>query len=137
MKLIDMGVRRSLIPIIMEYMEDRRMTVRYNSAWSRWHTLVGGSPQGSWMGQMAYIAASDDAARGLEDEDQYKYCDDLTILELIALGGVLNDYNFKEHVPSDIACDQLFLNPTNLKTQENLHEIQNWKHRETPITYFL
>ena len=40
-KLINLGVRRSLIPIIMEYMEDRRMTVRYNSAWSRWHSLVG------------------------------------------------------------------------------------------------
>ena len=103
------------------------MSVRYNSAWSKWHSLVGGSPQGSWMGQMAYIAASDDAARGLEDEDKFKYCDDLTILELIALGGVLNGYNFKEHVPSDIACDQLFLNPTNLKTQENLLALfKNW-----------
>ena len=125
-KLINLGVRRSLIPIIMEYMEDRRMTVRYNTAWSKWHSLVGGSPQGSWMGQMAYIAASDDAAAGLEDEDQYKYCDDLTILELIALGGVLTDYNYKEHVPSDIACEQLYLNPTNLKTQQNLNELQNW-----------
>ena len=102
------------------------MTVRYNSAWSRWHTLVGGSPQGSWMGQMAYIAASDDAAAELEDEEKFKYCDDLTILELIALGGVLTEYNFKEHVPSDIAVDQLFLNPSNFKTQENLCELENW-----------
>ena len=36
---------------------------------------------------MAYIAASDDAARGLEDEDKYKFCDDLTILELVMMGG--------------------------------------------------
>ena len=41
------------------------------------------------MGQMAYIAASDDAARGLEDEDKYKFCDDLTILELVMMGGFL------------------------------------------------
>ena len=126
LKLINLGVRRSLIPIIMEYMEDRKMTVRYNSAWSKWHSLVGGSPQGSWMGQMAYIAASDDAAGELEDEEKYKYCDDLTILELIALGSILTEYNFKEHVASDIAVDQLFLSPTNFKTQENLNDIQNW-----------
>ena len=87
---------------------------------------MGGSPQGSWMGQMAYIAASDDAARGLEDQDKYKYCDDLTILELIALGGMLSDYNFREHVASDIAVDELYINPENLQTQENLYELQNW-----------
>ena len=75
---------------------------------------------------MAYISASNDAAGGLEGEDKYKYCDDLTILELIALGGVLTEYNFKEHVASDVAVDQLYLNPTNFKTQENLDELQNW-----------
>ena len=43
-----------------------------------------------------------------------------------ALGGILTAYNFKEHVASDIAVDQLFLNPSNLKTQENLIELQKW-----------
>ena len=80
-------MRPSLVPIIIEFMTDRRMTVRYNTASSKCHSLVGGSPQGSWIGQMAYIAASDDAARGLDDEDKYKFCDDLTILELVMMGG--------------------------------------------------
>ena len=62
LKLINMGCRPSIVPIVMEFLQDRRMTVRYNSAWSRWHSLVGGFPQGSWLGQMSYIAASDDAA---------------------------------------------------------------------------
>ena len=78
-----------MVPIIIEFMTDRRMTVRYNTASSKCHSLVGGSPQGSWIGQMAYIAASDDAARGLDDEDKYKFCDDLTILELVMMGGFL------------------------------------------------
>ena len=125
-KLINLGVRRSLIPIIMEYMEDRRMTVRYNSAWSKWHSLVGGSPQGSWMGQMAYIAASDDAARGLDDQDKFKFCDDLTILELVMMGGLLTEYDYKEHVASDIATDQKYLDPTLFNTQANLDELQIW-----------
>ena len=102
------------------------MTVRYNSAWSKWHSLVGGSPQGSWMGQMAYIAASDDAARGLEDQDKFKFCDDLTILELVMMGGLLTEYDFKSHVASDIAVDQKFLDPTLYNTQSNLDELQSW-----------
>ena len=45
-KLVSLGVRPSLVPIIIEFMTDRRMTVRYNTASSKWHSLVGGSPQG-------------------------------------------------------------------------------------------
>jgi len=142
-KLINLGVRSSLIPIIMEYMEDRQMSVRYNSAWSRWHTLVGGSPQGSWMGQMAYISASDDAAGGLEDEEKFKFCDDLTILELIAVGGMLTEYNFEQHVASDIAVDQMYLDPSNLKTKQTLNELETWtstnlmRLNETKTNYML
>ena len=125
-KLITMGVRPSLIPIIVEFMTDRSMTVKYNTASSKWHTLVGGSPQGSWMGQMAYIAASDDAARGLDDQDKFKFCDDLTILELVKMSGLLMEYDYKEHVASDIATDQKYLDPTLFNTQANLDELQIW-----------
>ena len=102
------------------------MTVRYNTAWSKWHTLVGGAPQGSWMGQMAYIAASDDAASWLEDENKYKYCDDLSILELIVMGDILTQYDTRNHVASDVAVEQMFIQPTNLKTQQNLNQIAEW-----------
>ena len=60
-KLINMGVRSSLIPILIEFLEDRQMSVKYNGASSTWHSLVGGGPQGSWIGQQCYITASDDA----------------------------------------------------------------------------
>ena len=123
-KLVTMGVRSSLVPIIIEFMTDRRMSVRYNTASSKWHTLVGGSPQGSWMGQMAYIAASDDAARGLEDQDKFKFCDDLTILELVMLGGLLSDYI---GLLSDyIGTDQQFLDPANMKTQTSITDLEQW-----------
>ena len=125
-KLITMGVRPSLVPIVMDFMTDRTMTVRYNSASSKWHKLIGGSPQGSWLGQMAYIAASDDAARGLEDEDKWKFCDDLTILELVMMGGVLKEYDFTKHVASDIETGQKFLDPELYNTQNTLNELQTW-----------
>ena len=46
-KLIKMGLRPSIVPIILEFLEDRKMTVKYNTSTSKWHDLVGGSPQGS------------------------------------------------------------------------------------------
>ena len=125
-KLINLGVRHSIIPIIIQYLEDRQMTVRYNTAWSKWHKLVGGAPQGSWMGQMSYIAASDDAASWVEDEDKYKYCDDLSILELIMVGDLLQEYDFTNHVASDVEVGQRFIQPSNLKTQQNLNQIAEW-----------
>ena len=125
-KLIRMGVRSSLIPVIIQYIEDRRMTVRYNSAWSKWHTLVGGSPQGSWLGQTSYITASDDAADWMEDQDKFKYCDDLSILELIQVGELLVEYDFRSHVASDVAIGNKFIQPTSLQTQHNLNQIATW-----------
>ena len=126
LKLINMGVRPSLIPIIIEYLTDRKMSVKYNTASSKWHSLVGGSPQGSWMGMMAYIAASDDAAQGVEDEDKYKFCDDLTILELVTMGSMLSEYNITNHVASDVGTKQKFLDPAQLKTQGYISDLELW-----------
>ena len=36
-KMIRMGVRSSIIPIIMEFLEDRKMCVKFYSARSKWH----------------------------------------------------------------------------------------------------
>ena len=125
-KLITMGVRSSLIPTIIEFLEDRQMSVNYNGAASKWHTLIGGGPQGSWIGQNCYISASDDAASWLEDEYKYKYCDDLSIVELIMVGNILTDYNFSQHVASDVAIGQQYLEPKNIKMQEDLNKLAVW-----------
>ena len=89
MKMIKMGVRSSIIMIIMEFLEDREMSVKFNSAKSKWHKLIGGAPQGSWNGQNCYIVNSDDNADCIDQDDKYKFCDDLSILELIMIGGSL------------------------------------------------
>ena len=76
------------------------MVVKFKSAISKWYDLVGGSPQGSWNGQNSYIVSSDDNADSVPQDDQYKYCDDLSILELVMLGSLLTEYNFYKHVAS-------------------------------------
>ena len=59
-------------------------------------------------------------------EDQFKYCDDLEVLELVLLGDILTEYDFKQHVASDIGIGQKFLDPRSCKMQENLNTIATW-----------
>ena len=69
---------------------------------------------------------SDDNADHVPLEDQYKYCDDLSILELLMIGTLLTHYDFLNHVASDVGIDQLFLDPQHTSTQSNLDQIATW-----------
>ena len=80
-KFVKMGVRSSLINILIEFIDERKMSVNFNSAESKLYTLIGGGPQGSWTGQATYLVSSDDSADCVDPDDRYKFCDDLTILE--------------------------------------------------------
>ena len=125
-KFINMGVRSSLINILIEFLHSRKRTVKYNSAESSLYTLVGGGPQGSWTGQESFLVASDDNASFVDQDDQFKYCDDLSILELILLGDISTEYNFYEHVASDVGVEELFLPSQGMATQVNLDKIAKW-----------
>ena len=92
-KFINMGVRSSLVNILIELLEDRQMSVSFNQETSGLYTLIGSGPQGSWTGQQCFLTASDDNASFVNQEDGYKYCDDLTILELVMLGEILTQYD--------------------------------------------
>ena len=77
-------------------------------------------------GQQAYLVASDDNASFISEEDRYKFCDDLSILEIIMLADILIEYDFREHVASDVGVNQKFLSVSQLQTQENLDRISLW-----------
>ena len=57
---------------------------------------------------------------------RYKFVDDLSILELLLFGGLLSDYNFMDHIASDIGIDESFVPSSNLQTQKNLDTIARW-----------
>ena len=140
-KMINMGIRPSIVNILIEFLENRQMSVKFNGQESSLFTLVGGGPQGSWSGQQSYIISSDDNADCVPEDDRYKFCDDLSILELIMLGDALTEYNFWEHVASDVGVDQRFLPAQGLDTQLNLDKIALWtennlmKLKESKTTY--
>ena len=121
-----MGVRSTIVSILIEFLEDRQMSVKFNGQDSSLFPLVGGGPQGSWTGQAAYIVSSDDNTDCVSQDDRYKYSDDASIIELVMLANALMEYNFLEHVASDIGVDQLYLPTQGLQTQINLDKIAMW-----------
>ena len=125
-KFISMGLRSSLVSVLIEFLEEREMIVKFNQEESKLFQLIGGGPQGSWSGQQCYLTASNDNADFVEQEDRFKYCDDLTVLELVMLGSILTEYNFMNHVASDIGLGQRFLPAQELVTQSNLDKISVW-----------
>ena len=125
-KFIELGVRPSLIPLLANYLTDRKMKVKFNGEVSEFLRLIGGGPQGTLLGQLEYLVQSNDNADVVPAEDRYKYIDDLSLLQLVCLSGLLKDYNFFQHVASDIGTEQQYLPPENFPTQETLDSISNW-----------
>ena len=50
--------------------------------------------------------------------------DDLSLLQLVCLSGLLVQYNFQEHVASDIEVGQEFLPPSNYNSQNIINQIE-------------
>ena len=66
-----MGVRASLIPILVSYQQDRKMTVKFNGSNSSIYGLRGGGPQGTLLGGIEYLVNSNDNADFLEDDEKF------------------------------------------------------------------
>ena len=49
-KFIKLGIRPSLIPLLVSYLTDRKMRVKFNGEISELFTLIGGGPQGTLIG---------------------------------------------------------------------------------------
>ena len=96
-KFIKMGVRTSLVPMLVSYLTDREMQVRFNNVYSDIHKLPGGGPQGTLLGLIEYCVQSNDNADCVQSDMRFKYVDDLTVLELILLADFVTEYNFKHH----------------------------------------
>ena len=93
-KFIKIGVWASLIPLLISYLTDRKMKVKFNGEMSDFMSLVGGGPQGTLIGQLEYIVQSNDNADIVSPEDRFKYIDDLSVLHLVCLSGLLAEYDF-------------------------------------------
>ena len=125
-RFIEIGVRPALIPILISYLDNRKMKVKFNGEVSEVLTLIGGGPQGTLIGQIMYLVQTNNNADCVSRDDRFKYIDDLSILQIVCLAGLLTQYDFHAHVASDVGVDQLFLPPSRFQTQEHLNTISHW-----------
>ena len=118
---IDNNVRGPLIPILISYFQNRKMTVKFNGVKSTVRNINGGGPQGATLGILEYLSQSNNNADCVKPEDRYKFVDDLTILEVINILTVgITSYNFKNHIPTDIPTHNQFIPPENLNLNKTL-----------------
>ena len=57
---IENGVRKSIIPVLTNYFQDRKMKVKWHVTFSTVRDLSGGGPQGCYLGQQEYQSQSND-----------------------------------------------------------------------------
>ena len=124
---IENGVRPSLIPILISFFQNREMTVKWKGLLSKVRALPGGGPQGGTLGIEEYLSQSNDNVSFLDPDEKFKFIDDLSVVEVINLISIgLASYNCRNHVPSDVATSNLFLDPANIKSQGYLDRISDW-----------
>ena len=72
-KFLKLGLSPSLVQILVSYLQNRKMTVKFNEKTSETYDLPGGGPQGTLIGGIEYSVQSNDNADFLEDDERYKY----------------------------------------------------------------
>ena len=96
---IDNGVRASMIPILLSFFQDRKMRVKWKGLLSKEHALPGGGPQGGTLGIEEYLSQSNGNTDFFEQDEKYKFIDDLSILEILNLISIaMSNYDFHKHV---------------------------------------
>ena len=104
------GVRPSLIPVLINYFQDREMTVKWHGCLSNPRRINGGGLQRATIGILEYLSQSNNNTDFIDIQDKFKFVDDLTVLEIVNLISVgLTSYNTNNHIPSDISTDNHFI----------------------------
>ena len=61
-KFISIGIRPSIIPILISYMTNRKMIVKFKGTLTQPYDLIGGGPQGTLLGGLQYIITSNNCS---------------------------------------------------------------------------
>ena len=115
--------------MIVNYFQDRQMSVKWHGCRSAPRQIRGGGPQGATLGILEYLSQSNDSADCVNVRDRFKFVDDLTVLEVVNLLTVgISSFNIRGQVPSDIPEHNQFISPGNLQSQDWLDKIDQWTH---------
>ena len=139
MRLSDWGVPGWLLKILLSYLTDRNMILRYKGVNSSRYFMPGGSPQGTLLGVLLYLVYVSDIGMNLppleqistntydiqsipyppplptsESECRLKYVDDLTLGECVNLQHQLQHDGTDYHLPPEKSLLQKRLNDLSL-----------------------
>ena len=77
-------VRPSLIPMLINYLQDRTMQVKWHGETSSVRKINGGGPQGATYGIWEYLAQSNNNSDCVRPDRRFKFVDELSVLEKIS-----------------------------------------------------
>ena len=125
------GVRASLLPLLKNYLQNRKMIVKWRGRFSTTRNLNGGGPQGGTLGILEYLSQTNGNLNFVEEDSIYKFVDDATVLEIVNLISIgIASYNFRLKVASNIPEHNQFVPAENLKSQNYLNRIQEWSENQ-------
>ena len=81
-KLIDIGVRSEIVPVICSFLTNLTQTVKYLGNCSPPLQVWGGVPQGTNFGPIIFSTVANDSA--IDAPLRWKYVDDLTLGEIVS-----------------------------------------------------
>ena len=125
---ISNGVRKRLIPVLVNFFRDRQIQVKWNGAFSVPLAVAGGGLQGGNAGGiLEFLSRTAHNLSFLDEDSAWKYIDDESFIEILNLfQGGLSKYNARWQVPSDMAVSDHYLSSQNFKTQSHLNRISSW-----------
>ena len=144
-KLSDLGIPGWLLKVIMAFLKDRFMKVKYKGKFSKLHHLPGGGPQGTLLGLFLFLILINDVGFDNQDnnvgetitckkrlkevnEIHLKYVDDLSIAESVDIKNQLLPVPLKDRPQPDPyrARTGHMLNNETSKVFNKLKDIKNY-----------
>ena len=114
-KMYKMGIPDFIMQWMHSFLSDRNQRVKIGQCMSRWISLRGGMPQGTWLGLYIFLILINDLKSTIP---LHKYVDDVTASEVLASG----QHSIMQSVMNDIATwsSNNLMNLNAKKTKEML-----------------
>ena len=107
--------------MLENYFQGRKGFVKWKDTYSDTKDIHGGGPQGGFFGIIEYLSQSNDNSETIDQEDKFKFVDDLTVLEIVNLLSIgMSSFNSRHTVPADVPSNNGYIAAENLKTQKNI-----------------